>query len=64
MSSVARENFRWLLLLLCIEDPLCTLVAEEGAEVGRGGGSEMSICMQGTYMVLFSCLKFGWAELT
>lgn len=32
MSSAARGSFRFVLLLLCTEHPLCTLVAEEGAE--------------------------------
>ena len=32
MSSAARGSFHFVLLLLCTEHPLCTLVAEEGAE--------------------------------
>ena len=32
MSSSARGSFLFVLLLLCTEHPLCTLVAEEGAE--------------------------------
>ena len=36
MSSAARGSFPLVLLLLCTEHPLCTLVAEEGAKEEEG----------------------------
>ena len=40
MSSVASGSFPLVILLLCTEDPLCTLAAEEGAGKERRKGEE------------------------